>query len=117
MTGHKLQGMTEKKLIISSLNYGTANWIYVVLSGVASIKSLYLLQPLKLNFNQKQSKLLLQGLQMKQKKEYETLLHLQKNGNFPADFDLETLICDNNPTRKEQPPVQSPSVRKKKKGV
>jgi hypothetical protein len=48
--------------------------------------------------------------------EYETLLHLQKNGNFLADFDLETLICDNNPTTTEQPPIQSPSVRKNQKG-
>ena len=31
-TGHKLQGMTKKHLIISSFNYGTANWIYEVLS-------------------------------------------------------------------------------------
>ncbi len=37
-TGHKLQGMTKKHLIISSFNYGTANWIYVVLSRVTSIK-------------------------------------------------------------------------------
>ncbi len=30
-TGHKLQGMTKKFLIVSSINYNTANWIYVVL--------------------------------------------------------------------------------------
>ncbi len=84
------------------------NWIYVVLSRVTSAKGLYLLQPLKLNLTQNKN--------CKCKMEYETLLHLQKNGNFLADFDLETLICDNNPTTTEQPPIQSPSVRKNQKG-
>jgi hypothetical protein len=51
-TGHKLQGMTKKNLIVSSLNYGTSNCIYVVLSRVTSIKGLSLLQPLKLDFPQ-----------------------------------------------------------------
>jgi hypothetical protein len=38
MTGHKLAGMM-KKMVVSSLNYGTANWNYVVLSRVTSIKA------------------------------------------------------------------------------
>ncbi len=104
-TGHKLQGMTKKNLI------GTANWIYVVLSRVTSIKGLFLLQPLKLNFNPKQSKLLLKELQMQQKMEYETLLYLQKNGNFPSHIDLNSLIPDNNTADAEQPPIQSTTVR------
>ena len=29
-TGHKLQGMTKRFLIISSINYSTPNWVYVV---------------------------------------------------------------------------------------
>jgi hypothetical protein len=31
-TGQKLQGMTKKFLIVSSINYSTANWINVVLA-------------------------------------------------------------------------------------
>ncbi len=50
-TGHKLQGMTKKYLIVASLNYSTANWIYVVLSRVTTLNGLFLLQPLKNNFD------------------------------------------------------------------
>jgi hypothetical protein len=46
-TSHKLQGMTKKYLIVASLNYSTANWIYVVLSRVTTLNGLFLLQPLK----------------------------------------------------------------------
>ena len=52
-TGHKLQGMTKKFLIVSSINYSTVNWIYVVLSRVTSLDGLLLMQPLKPNFNPK----------------------------------------------------------------
>jgi hypothetical protein len=57
-TGHKLQGMTINFLIVSSINYNTANWIYVVLSRVTSLDGLLLMQPLKPNFNPKPTKLL-----------------------------------------------------------
>ncbi len=46
---------------------------------------------------------------MQQKIEYETLLHLQKNGNFPSHIDLNSLIPDNNTADAEQPPIQSTS--------
>jgi hypothetical protein len=45
-TGHKLQGITKQYLIVSQLNYSTPNWIYVVLSRVTSLDSLFLLQPI-----------------------------------------------------------------------
>ena len=110
-TGHKLQGMTKKHLIVSSFNYGTANWIYVVLSRVTSIKGLYLLKPLKLDYNPKQSKLLLEELQMQQKLEFDTLLHLQKNGTFPAEINLNNFEPNNNFTYTEQPTVTPAIVR------
>jgi hypothetical protein len=59
-TGHKLQGMTKKFFIVSSINYNMANWIYVVLSRVTSLDGLFLMQPLKPNFNLKPTKLLQQ---------------------------------------------------------
>jgi hypothetical protein len=43
-TGHKLQGMTKKFLIVSSINYSTANSIYVVLSRVTSLDGLFLIK-------------------------------------------------------------------------
>ena len=57
-TGHKLQGMTKKYLIVSSLNYSTLNWIYVVLSRVTTLDGLFLMQPLKKSFNPKPTSLL-----------------------------------------------------------
>jgi hypothetical protein len=57
-TGHKLQGMTKKFLIVSSITYNTINWIYVVLSIGTSLDGLFLMQPLKPNFNLKPTKLL-----------------------------------------------------------
>jgi hypothetical protein len=57
-TGHKLQGKTKKFLIFSQLNYGTTNWSYVVLSRVTTMAGLFLLHPLKPNFNPKPTKLL-----------------------------------------------------------
>ena len=40
-TGHKLQGLTKRSLIVNELYYG-GNWIYVVLSRVTTIKGLFL---------------------------------------------------------------------------
>jgi hypothetical protein len=48
-TGHKLQGMSKDILIINDWNYKCANWIYVVLSRVRTLKGLYLMKPLDLN--------------------------------------------------------------------
>jgi ATP:corrinoid adenosyltransferase len=45
-TGHKLQGQTKLNLCISDWHYG-ANWPYVVLSRVTSLKGLFLLKPLR----------------------------------------------------------------------
>jgi len=89
-TGNKLQGMTKKFLIVSSINYNTANWIYVVLSRVTSLDGLFLMQPLKPNFNPKPTKLLQQEWMFQRHLEKETLLHLQKFGNFPVEIDLTT---------------------------
>jgi hypothetical protein len=89
-TGHKLQGMTKKFLIVSSINYNTANQIYVVLSRVTSLDGLYLMHPLKPNFNPRPTKLLQQEWIVQSDLEKETLLHLQKIGNFPVEIDLTT---------------------------
>ena len=45
-TGHKLQGMTENQLIVSSWMYSTRNWVYVVLSRVKELKGLFILKKL-----------------------------------------------------------------------
>ena len=45
-TGHKLQGMSKDQLVVSSWNYSSKNWIYVVLSRVRTLSGLYLCQPL-----------------------------------------------------------------------
>ena len=82
--------MTKKFLIVSSINYNTANWIYVVLSRVTSLDGLFLMQPLKPNFNLKPTKLLQQEWMFQRHLEKETLLHLQKFGNFPVEIDLTT---------------------------
>jgi hypothetical protein len=87
-TGHKLQGTTKKFLIVSSINYSTANWIYVVLSRVTSLDGLFLMQPLKPNFNPKPTKLLHEEWIFQSHLEKETLLHLQNFGNFPSEIDL-----------------------------
>ena len=44
-TGHKLQGCTCEKLFINAFNYA-ANWPYVALSRVKTIKGLFLRKPL-----------------------------------------------------------------------
>ena len=41
-TVHKLQGVSAKNLVISSWNYKCANWVYVVLSRVKTLKGLVL---------------------------------------------------------------------------
>ena len=48
-TGYKLQGISKDTLIVNSWNYGFANWIYVVLSRVRTLSSLYMCSPLDMN--------------------------------------------------------------------
>ena len=48
-TGHKLQGMTKNKLVVSSWMYSVRNWVYVVLSHVQKLDGLYLLKTLDRN--------------------------------------------------------------------
>jgi hypothetical protein len=81
-TGHKLQGKTKKNLVVSELNYGTTNWIYVVLSRVTTLSGLFLLQPLRKNYNPKPPKLLQNEWKFQRNMEKETLLLLQKYGNY-----------------------------------
>jgi hypothetical protein len=87
-TGHKLQGMTKKYLIVSSLNYSTPNWIYVVFSRVTSLDGLFLMQPLMTNYNPQPTKLLKQEWIFQKEIELATLEHLKKFGNFPVEIDL-----------------------------
>ncbi|KAL7493251.1 hypothetical protein ACHAWT_002307 [Skeletonema menzelii] len=44
-TGHKLQGMSKDKLIVTNWTF-KSNWVYVVLSRVRTLSGLYLLKPL-----------------------------------------------------------------------
>ena len=46
-TGHKLQGQTKTSLFISEWHYG-ANWPYVVLSRVKTLKGLFLRIPIRI---------------------------------------------------------------------
>jgi hypothetical protein len=41
-TGHKLQGMSKDKIIVTSWSYQFKNWIYVILSRVRTLEGLYL---------------------------------------------------------------------------
>ena len=87
-TGHKLQGMTKQYFIVSQLNYSTPNWIYVVLSRVTSLDRLFLLQPIKENYNPQLSKLLRDEWMNQWEKEIDLLLFLQKSRNFPEDVNV-----------------------------
>jgi len=87
-TGHKLQGMTKKYLIMSSLNYSTSNWIYVVLSRVTTLNGLFLMHPLRANFNPQPTKLLREEWELQRTLEFDTLTILQKYGHFPDDIDI-----------------------------
>jgi hypothetical protein len=77
-TGHKLQGMTKQYLIVAQLNYSTPNWIYVVLSRVTTLHGLFLLQPIKANFNPQPSKLLQEELH----------LFSKQSRNFPENVNV-----------------------------
>lgn len=46
VTGHKLQGRTLNKMIVSSWKSNFPNWHYTVLSRVKSLDDLYLLEPI-----------------------------------------------------------------------
>ncbi len=83
-TGHKLQGMTKKIMIVSQFNYSCPNWIYVVLSRVTTLDGLYLLQPIKASYNPKPSKVLVQEWKRQREKELELLRFLQENGHLPT---------------------------------
>ena len=87
-TGHKLQGKTKKYLIVSQFNYSTPNWIYVVLSRVTTLEGLFLLQPIKSNYNPQPSKLLKEEWKRQRDQEVELLLFLQQSGNFPQNIDV-----------------------------
>jgi hypothetical protein len=80
--------MTKQYLIVSQLNYSTPNWIYVVLSRVTSLDGLFLLQPIKENYNPQPSKLLRDAWKNQREKEIELLLLLQKTRNFPKDVNV-----------------------------
>jgi hypothetical protein len=90
-SGHKLQGMTKQNLIVSQLNYSTPNWVYVVLSRVTSLNGLFLLQPIKENFNPQPSKVLQNEWKRQRDQELELLLFLRQLWNFPEDVNVNDL--------------------------
>jgi hypothetical protein len=66
-TGHKLQGQTKTNLFISEWHYG-ANWPYVVLSRVKTLKGLFLRIPIRITHSFSQDNRLVQMLtRMRQK--------------------------------------------------
>jgi hypothetical protein len=87
-TGHKLQGMTKKIMIVSQFNYSCPNWIYVVLSRVTTLDGLFLLQPIKASYNPKPSKVLVQEWKRQREKELELLCFLQENRHLPSNVDV-----------------------------
>jgi hypothetical protein len=90
-TDHKLHGMTKKYLIVSQLNYSTPYWIYVVLSRVTSLDGLFLLQPIKEDYNPQPSKLLKKEWKNQWDKEIELILFLHKSGKFLEEVDVHDL--------------------------
>jgi hypothetical protein len=84
--------MTKQFLIVSSINYSTPNWIYVVLSRVTTLDGLFLMHPIKPNFNPQPTKLLQEEWVFQRNLEKDTLLHLQKFGNFPASIDVCNIV-------------------------
>jgi hypothetical protein len=80
--------MTKQYLIVSQLNYSTPNWIYVVLSRVTSLDGLFLLQPIKEDYNPQPSKLLRDEWKNQWEKEIELLLFLQESRNFPKEVNV-----------------------------
>jgi hypothetical protein len=87
-TGHKLQGMTKQYLSFSSLNNSTQNWSYAVFSRVTTLDGLFLMQPLKSNFNPNYK--ITEG-RIEVSKRLETLQHLKNFGNFHAIINLLSL--------------------------
>jgi hypothetical protein len=83
--------MTKQNLIVSQLNYSTPNWVYVVLSRVTSLNGLFLLQPIKENFNPQPSKVLQNEWKRQRDQELELLLFLRQSGNFPEDVNVNYL--------------------------
>jgi len=80
--------MTKQYLIVSQLNYSTPNWIYVVLSRVTSLDGLFLLQPIKKNYNPETIKIVKDKWKNQWEKEIELLLFLQKSRNFPKEVNV-----------------------------
>jgi len=60
----------------------------VVLSSVTSLDGLFLLQPIKENYNPQPSKLLRDEWKNQREKEIKLLLFLQKSRNFPEDVNV-----------------------------
>jgi hypothetical protein len=60
----------------------------VVLSSVTSLDGLFLLQPIKENYNPQPSKLLRDEWKNQREKEIKLLLFLQKSKNFPKDVNV-----------------------------
>ncbi len=60
----------------------------MVLSRVTSLDGLFLLQPIKENYNPQPSKLLRDEWKNQREREIELLLFLQKSGNFPEDVNV-----------------------------
>jgi hypothetical protein len=107
-TGHKLQGMTKQ--YISQLNYSTPNWIYVVLSRVTSLDGLFLLQPIKEDYNPQPSKLLREEWKNQRDKEIKLLLFLQKSRNFPKEVNVHDVALKLNHGNAQSDKCNTPST-------
>jgi hypothetical protein len=106
-TGHKLQGKAKIFLVISQLNYGTTNWIFVVLSRVTTLSGLFLLHPLKINYNPKHPKLLHIEWKFQRDTEIETLLILHKFGNYSENIDITPQLEQPQDSQEYLPSIRS----------
>jgi hypothetical protein len=75
--------MTKQYLIVSQLNYSTP-----FLSRVTSLDGLFLLQPIKEDYNPQPSKSLREEWKTQRDKEIELQLFLKKSGNFPKEVNV-----------------------------
>ena len=77
-TGHKLQGMSKDSLFTVDYDYGTENWIYVLLSRVNEMKGYFSYKQLDINKLRKPDKDLLKDQKRLQQIEKKTLEFREK---------------------------------------
>ena len=80
-TGHKLQGMSKDCLFAVNYNYGTENWIYVILSRVREMNGFFSYKKLEISKLKKPDKELLKDERRLKQIEQRVLNMREKNGH------------------------------------